>query len=160
MNKFSSILLLLLITQIVISIDADVNNDATAIACRVANCLECDDNIAICERCKPQYYLLRYKNLCQLCGSSLAYCDSCVQDFDYDSIECTSCISGYYLLNHECFACGLSNCISCYLDTWIKCSQCAPNFHLINGTCLNCQPAIPFCQSCYQPTNSSSATCL
>lgn len=63
---------------------------------------------------------------------------------------CTSCNSGYYLLQNTCIRC-TSPCSNCNSSS--ECIDCIPAYYVLEGNCIQCSP---LCQSC---NSTSCSTC-
>ena len=82
-------------------------------------------------------------------------CNICIIKED-KNFTCTSCYSGYYFFENQCFPCP-KTCSSCIKDNnEIKCTSCPPQYAIsLNGTCDFCGD---YCKECVNKNNK--ITCL
>jgi len=120
------------------------------------NCLRClyyaEDN-RDCTKCKKTYYLKLNSTLKDTQYSNEYYCskcpEGCIDCFDYYlnktpiSINCTSCLPGYFISNHICEKqCDVGEgnlCLTCDLNEKNKCSSCNPGYYLNENICESCE---------------------
>ena len=138
--------------------------------CSDSNCAVCDGPQS-CGQCKPGYTVDSYSlsggitvKICHplACPFNVLNCAKCASQytslFNFQSVLCAQCNTGYNLLNGFCvapisttaFTCSSSvvpNCASCSFNNF--CSACNTGFVLSSlGTCLPTQCNIPNCASC------------
>ena len=134
------------------------------------NCKNCNFdgiNKGRCLECKETYYLKLNSILNESIYLNEYYCSKCPQgcyncsDYYIDntpiSLNCTTCLPGYYLKNYLCEKqcdVGENNlCLTCNKNIKNRCETCNPGYYLnINvGTCISCE--VNYCDKCYQPRN-------
>ena len=95
----------------------------------------------MCNACvsnNKKFYNHEFKT-CQSCSKRHDGCKKCNRDsFEDDTINCTSCETGYEKAGGTCINCQKfdSNCLTC---TTSKCSSCKPNYWHTewgDGTCV------------------------
>ncbi|KAL7717125.1 protein serine/threonine kinase [Entamoeba marina] len=100
-----------------------------------SDCITCDDS-SQCLKCNESYYLSNYTS----CDSVANNCAEC------NKYECTTCLSGYYLIAGNCKTCPeISNCETCSVD---GCIECDTGYYLENGACNSCNYYSSYCTSC------------
>lgn len=106
----------------------------------IDHCLACDNPCTLCE---SGYYI--NQGVCRKCSSDCQNCEN-------TSKTCTSCPTGFKLLENECKPSCINNCLSCQYP----CLSCAPNFISIEGFCHSCPIGCGTCSSdlrkCYSCT--------
>ena len=81
-----------------------------------------------------------------LCKNAILYCVNC---HNFDNLECTSCLDGYYLMtDNSCLACTSiygTNCSTCNLT---NCLTCKSGNYLTLNQCKTCISRDPLALTC------------
>jgi proprotein convertase subtilisin/kexin type 5 len=150
---------------------------STCLPC-ASQCAECSTSSSNCTVCKSASYPVpacvsqnctgsQYQDISGNCLSCYAACSAC---FGGSSYECTSCSSGYFLLNGQCLsacpegyvasgsACTLcpSHCLNC---TASACSVCLTGYLMAAGQCVASCEQLNTNQVTYYTTASSCVLC-
>ena len=115
--------------------------------CDDGNCLQCDYNQSVCTQCGGDYVLINGSCI-QI--QTVSHCT----EYDIQSLNCTTCESGYYINPNEnnCMECENEHCLSCQSNG--ECDKCVDGYYLENGDCLQC---LSPCETC---TGKESTKCL
>ncbi|EAR87004.2 H-type lectin domain protein (macronuclear) [Tetrahymena thermophila SB210] len=169
------------------------NNFFTCSQCKQSGCLTCQNNINQCSSCLANQFLFNFQcynqqpsgTICSQSGGNLQNynCQSCTvqgcQDCNAQIDKCSSCQSGQYFYNSQCFNkqpnqtyCSSDNnfyscknclnqlCQSCD-NSLLKCISCV--YYLFEGNCYKSQPQNTYCDHttriCNQCLNQSCKTC-
>lgn len=94
-----------------------------------------------CEECDPNYTMVNGN--CQLCNTTLKYCDTCSSDK-----ACTKCsVPELVVLSHN-NTCGCPYGNSSFFDeTTMKC-RCQDDNYVRNKTCSSCSSIVNRCELC------------
>lgn len=117
--------------------------------CKINECLNCDGNIDVCQKCKLGYIL--YNGICTPfsfnCHNYIFNCADCDDNEEERTIMCKRCIEGYILIDNRCEVCDNSRyCKKCEMENGIKkCLSCFPGNGLINGQCQKCEDGCDEC---------------
>ena len=76
------------------------------------------------------------------CGNLSVGCEECTS-----SVDCTSCVSGFYWDTGACLSC-LSLFPGCDLCSPTECFQCQTGYHLVSPNCVPCVDSLNNCLSC------------
>ena len=112
-----------------------------------ASCKNCATGASACASatvitaCQTGYYLTQNSLFCLSCPSN---CQSC----PISNTICSSCYSGYYLNSSGCYACTLTNCLTCtILSNNQNCLSCSTGYFASSGTCKSCASNCNKCNS-------------
>ncbi|ELP90233.1 hypothetical protein EIN_323780 [Entamoeba invadens IP1] len=106
------------------------------------NCLQMDtEDCSRCRVCRNGYKIIANET-CTIVPNC-AYTNK-------NSINCKSCIDGFYLENDECKRGDISDCV--VYDNATVCAKCNEGLFILNGKCVN----LPFCQK----TNRVATRCV
>ena len=122
-----------------------------------SHCLYCiGAAITDCLKCVPTYALNgSFPNKCLLCPSPCYECSF------PNTLQCTSCISHYYLSSYECKICHVS-CLNCTSPNSQNCTSCAIYYafnSLYSNYCVSILVCSSECTLCMGPGSSQCLVC-
>ena len=116
------------------------------------NCLTCNDNYELkegkcVEKAKPECKV-DSESHCSKCDECKTTCQCCEEGYAKsltDTIKCSICDSGYYMVNNKCVKCEAEHCSVCDSSDNKKCTTCESGYIAKDGQCKQCDPN---CRSC------------